>query len=47
MDFWKNLLQEQKDEILKGIEEVNNGEVVDYEDFMKKHRQHPNILKSK
>ena len=38
-DFWEDLQQEQKDEILKGIEEIEKGEVVDYEDFMKKHRE--------
>jgi hypothetical protein len=37
-DFWNTLPQEQKEEILKGIEEIENGEVIDYEDFMKKHR---------
>jgi hypothetical protein len=37
-DFWDTLPQFQKDEILKGIEEVENGEIVDYEDFMIKHR---------
>lgn len=38
VDFWDTLPQSQKDEILKGIEEVDNGEVVNYEDVMKKHR---------
>ncbi len=37
-DFWKTISQEQKDDILQGIKEIENGEVVDYEDFMKKHR---------
>ena len=37
-DFWDTLLQEQKDDILNGISEIESGEVVDYEDFMKKHR---------
>jgi len=37
-DFWEPLSQEQKDDILMGINEIENGEVVDYEDFMKKHR---------
>jgi hypothetical protein len=37
-DFWKTLTKDQKEEILNGIEEVENGDVVDYENFMKKHR---------
>jgi len=37
-DFWEIISQEQKDDILHGIEEIENGEVVDYEDFMKNHR---------
>jgi hypothetical protein len=38
VDFWDGLLQEQKDEIMKGIEEAEKGETVDFEDFIKKHR---------
>ena len=38
IDFWDSLPQSQKEEILKGIEEVENGETVDYEDFIKNHR---------
>lgn len=37
-DFWDSLPQSQKDEILKGIEEIENGDTVGYEEFMKKHR---------
>ena len=37
-DFWENIPLNQKEDILKGIEEIENGEIVDYEDFMKKHR---------
>lgn len=37
-DFWETLSQDQKDDILQGIEEIKNGDVVDYDDFMKKHR---------
>ena len=29
-DFWNDLTQYQKDEILKGLEEIENGETVDY-----------------
>jgi len=38
VDFWDSLPESQKEEILKGIEEVENGETVDYEEFMKNHR---------
>ncbi|HAM97182.1 MAG TPA: hypothetical protein DCQ26_01085 [Marinilabiliales bacterium] len=38
LDFWETLPQEQRDDILQGIKEIENGEVLDYEDFMKKHR---------
>ncbi|MBI9066711.1 MAG: hypothetical protein JEZ09_05420, partial [Salinivirgaceae bacterium] len=38
VDFWESLPQEQKADILHGIEEIKNGEIVDYDDFMKKHR---------
>jgi hypothetical protein len=31
--------QEQKDDILLGIRDIENGERVDYEDFMNKHRK--------
>jgi len=34
-DFWDALPQEQKEDILQGIEDIENGEVVDYEDFMR------------
>lgn len=37
MDFWDVLPQSQKEEILKGIEEIENGDIVDYEDFIKKY----------
>ena len=38
VDFWDSLPQSQKEEILKGIEEVENGETVNYEEFIKNHR---------
>jgi hypothetical protein len=38
VDFWDSLPQPQKDEILKGIEEIENDETVNYEQFIKKHR---------
>ena len=33
------ILGTYKNEILKGIEEVEKGELVDYEELMKKHRK--------
>lgn len=38
-DFWDALTQVQKDEILEGIQQINTGEVVDYETFIKQHRK--------
>ncbi|NOU18019.1 MAG: hypothetical protein HOO91_10745 [Bacteroidales bacterium] len=38
VDFLDSLSKSQKEEILKGIGEVENGETVDYEEFIKKHR---------
>ncbi len=38
VDFWETLPKEQQEDILQGIKEVENGEVVDYEEFMSKHR---------
>lgn len=38
-DFWEMLPIVQKEDILKGIEDIDNNEVIDYEDFMKKYRQ--------
>ena len=37
-DFWETLPQNQKEDILEGIQEIENGEVVDYEDFIKKYK---------
>jgi len=37
-DFWDSLSQSQKDDILEGIGEIENGEVVSYEQFIKKYR---------
>jgi len=39
IDFWDTLPEDQKDDILKGIEEVNNGEVADYDEFIKRHKK--------
>ncbi|MDO8930661.1 MAG: hypothetical protein Q7W54_16940 [Bacteroidota bacterium] len=38
VDFWNTIPSDQKDDILKGIEEIENGEFVDYEDFINKHK---------
>jgi len=37
-DFWETLPKEQQEDILQGIKEVEKGEVVDYDEFMSKHR---------
>jgi len=37
--FWVTLPQEQKEDILQGIKDIENGDVVDYEVFMKKYRK--------
>ena len=38
IDFWQNLSQEHKNEILIGIDDMDNGRVCDYEEFIGKHR---------
>jgi hypothetical protein len=38
VDFWETLTPEQKEDILQGIKDIENGDVVDYEVFMKKYR---------
>jgi len=38
-DFWESLTKEQKSEIESGISEIENGERVDYETVMGKHRK--------
>jgi hypothetical protein len=38
IDFWNTIPQSQKDDILLGIQEIENGDVVDYDEFIKKHR---------
>lgn len=37
-DFWDALPQSQKEDIMQGIEEIEKGEIVDYEDFIKAHK---------
>jgi len=38
IDFWDTIPQSQKDDILQGIQEIKNGDVVDYDEFIMKHR---------
>lgn len=37
-DFWNKLPSEEKTEILEGLKEVDEGETVNYEDFINKHK---------
>jgi hypothetical protein len=37
-DFWVNLSEAEKEDILKGIEELDKGEFYSYDEIMKKHR---------
>ena len=37
-DFWDSLSKSQRDEILKGIEEIENRDTADYTEFINKHR---------
>jgi hypothetical protein len=38
VDFWDDLSVNQQKEIEKAIIEIENGEVTDYDSFIKKHR---------
>ena len=38
-DFWTNLHQDQKDEILNGLDQIEKGETVIYDEFMTKHKK--------
>ena len=37
-DFWDATSKSEKEDILLGIQEIEKGEIVDYEEFMSKHR---------
>lgn len=37
-DFWNTLSDLEKEDIMKGIEELDNGDKYSYEEVMKKHR---------
>ena len=39
VDFWTTLPQDQKDEILEGLEQIEKGETVNYDELVKKHKQ--------
>lgn len=38
IDFWDELSPEEKDDILEGIKDADNGDVIKYNDFIKKHK---------
>jgi hypothetical protein len=37
-DFWEKLTHEQEDEIELGIKDIENGDVDDYEEIIRRHR---------
>jgi len=37
-DFWETLPQTQKDDIEQGLKDIKNGDLVNYDEFIKKHR---------
>ena len=37
-DFWKTLSQSQKDDIQEGLNDIESGDVVNYDEFIEKHR---------
>ena len=39
VDFWTTLPQDQKDEILEGLEQLEKGETVNYDELVKKHKK--------
>ncbi len=36
-DFWETLNTDQKEEILEGINDIEKGDTINYDDFIKKH----------
>ena len=38
VDLWETIPQSQKEDILSGIQELENGDIEDYESFISKHR---------
>lgn len=39
LDFWDELTESQRQEIKRGMNELDRGEKVDYEEVMARHRQ--------
>ena len=37
-DFWNMIPGDQRTEILEGLKEVEAGDIIDYTDFIKKHK---------
>ncbi len=37
-DFWDTLSQEQKNDIQDGLQDIENGDIVDYNEFMKEYK---------
>jgi len=37
-DFWETLSSDHKEDILQGMKDIENGDVVDYDQFMEKFR---------
>jgi len=37
-DFWETLSQTQKDDIEQGLKDIKNGDIVNYDEFIEKHR---------
>lgn len=37
-DFWNTLPGDQRTEILEGLKEIDAGEIVDYQDFINRHK---------
>lgn len=38
-DFWTTLSKDQKNEILEGLDEIEKGETVNYDDFIEGHKK--------
>ena len=36
-DFWETLNANQKEDILKGIKDIENGDTINFDDFIKEH----------
>ncbi len=37
-DFWETLSQEQKEDILEGIKDAENGDIIEYHEFIEKYK---------